>query len=123
MGYLGVDGVPLGFWASKKFFSFIRKQSIKQFLTLFAMSKNTSRPLSMLKFGEEIEYHAIHLDHKNHKVSLNKNAYELFHKINKMNFHTILQSEYGSWMIESNLKRYSNVPLLLLINESTFSYS
>jgi len=105
MGFLGTAGKPLSFKEILKIAQYIRKHGVIQLCNLILLSKD-KKSTTPLKWGDEMEYHLIHFDHKKKKVRLLLHAkdFQDLYNIETENkdlvpkFH--IQDEYGAWMLE-----------------------
>ena len=67
MGLLSV-GTPLDWKDAEKHADYIKKHGILQFINLYKKLKDRSH--DVLKWGDEIEYTLVYLDHKNRSARL-----------------------------------------------------
>jgi len=103
MGLLSV-GTPLNWEATKKEAENIKEHGIKQFINLYAKLKDRHRDI--LKWGDEIEYTLIHLDHENRKARLLLKCSDILPKLqideneNPGSNLNCWRMEYADYMIE-----------------------
>ncbi|KAF6731493.1 Glutamate--cysteine ligase catalytic subunit [Oryzias melastigma] len=103
MGLLS-QGSPLNWEESKKYANHIRKHGIIQFVNIY--NKVKDRQKDVLKWGDEVEYMLMELDHKDEKARLVLNGGEILDTLQDQgeninpNHPTLWRPEYGSYMIE-----------------------
>uniref|UniRef100_A0A3P8VTN5 Glutamate--cysteine ligase n=1 Tax=Cynoglossus semilaevis TaxID=244447 RepID=A0A3P8VTN5_CYNSE len=103
MGLLSL-GSPLNWEESKKYADHIRKHGIIQFLNIY--NKLKDRQKDVLKWGDEVEYMLLEMDHQDQKVRLVLHGEDvvetLQHQGEKINPNhpTLWRPEYASYMIE-----------------------
>lgn len=96
MGFLADVGLTLNFYESKPVIEYIKQHGIIQFLRLLKKFKGTVQNETF--WGDEIEYHLLHLDKTAKTVKLQPNTEYMFNGMQHDIFG--LQPEYGAWMIE-----------------------
>jgi glutamate--cysteine ligase catalytic subunit len=104
MGYLTIAGPPLSFKELQKIKEYIKQHGIIQFINLYRnFSPLTIDSESADTWGDETEHHIIYWNHEEGEVKLLANAGEFQNFFNefKEETNTILQPEYGSWMLEA----------------------
>ena len=102
MGYLDVGEPPLSWSECKKISNKIRRHGAVQLVNLY--NKHKDHVNERLKWGEEMEYHVVHLNHSDKKAKLYTEASEIITALNtaeeitggSLDWH----QEYGAWMIE-----------------------
>ncbi|KAK1170903.1 glutamate--cysteine ligase catalytic subunit-like [Acipenser oxyrinchus oxyrinchus] len=103
MGLL-TQGSLLNWEETKKYADHVRKHGIIQFLNIYNKAKD--RQNDVLKWGDEVEYMLVVMDHNNHKVRLLLNGSDVLHSLQEKgentnpNHPTLWRPEYGSYMIE-----------------------
>ncbi|RXM33121.1 Glutamate--cysteine ligase catalytic subunit [Acipenser ruthenus] len=103
MGLL-TQGSPLNWEETKKYADHVRKHGIIQFLNIY--NKLKDRQKDVLKWGDEVEYMLVAMDHNNHKVRLVLSGGDVLHSLQEKgentnpNHPTLWRPEYGSYMIE-----------------------
>lgn len=103
MGLLSA-GSPLDWPASEPYRNRIKEDGIEQFLHGYHAAKNFRN--HGLKWGDEVEYTLIQMDHTARKATLLLNATDLLHKLqqaendNPSAVPTLWRPEYPRWMIE-----------------------
>ncbi|KAG2467441.1 GSH1 ligase, partial [Polypterus senegalus] len=103
MGLLSL-GSPLSWEETKKHADHVRKHGILQFLNIY--NKVKDRQKDVLKWGDEVEYMLVHVDHKEQKAQVLLSGVEVLdilqdkgEKTNP-NHPTLWRPEYGIYMIE-----------------------
>jgi len=115
MGYLADIGQTLNFTDSLSLIDYIKKHGIIQFLLLYKKFKDTQQ--EEIFWGDEIEYHLLNLDSTTKTPRLQTNTEEFFSNCTSEKFN--LQTEFGSWMIETvpnDPYKYDGNPLPVLEN-------
>ncbi|XP_037787942.1 glutamate--cysteine ligase catalytic subunit-like [Penaeus monodon] len=103
MGLLS-EGTPLSWPETKKHADHVREHGIKQFINQFHQLKG--RQGDCLKWGDEIEYMIIKLDHKNRKARLSLRGSELLEVLreaeetNPKEVRSLWRPEYAEYMVE-----------------------
>ncbi|XP_041108065.1 glutamate--cysteine ligase catalytic subunit-like isoform X2 [Polyodon spathula] len=103
MGLL-TQGSPLNWEETKNYADHVRKHGIIQFLNIYNKAKD--RKNDVLKWGDEVEYMLIAMDHSNQKVRLLLSGSDVLHTLQEKgentnpNHPTLWRHEYGSYMIE-----------------------
>ncbi|RXM33120.1 Glutamate--cysteine ligase catalytic subunit [Acipenser ruthenus] len=103
MGLL-TQGSPLNWEETKNYADHVRKHGIIQFLNIYNKAKD--RQNDDLKWGDEVEYMLVAMDHNNHKVRLVLSGGDVLHSLQEKgentnpNHPTLWRPEYGSYMIE-----------------------
>ena len=103
MGYLTIAGLPLSFEDLQKVKDYIKQHGITQFINLY---KNFSSLIidseSSDTWGDETEHLVIHWNYEEGQAKLLVNAgdFKDFFNEFKAETGTILQPEYGGWMLE-----------------------
>ena len=103
MGLLS-DGTPLPWSETQKYAAHVREHGIEQFLAIY--SKLHSRTGDVLKWGDEVEYMILKVDHVNKRVKLSLRAADILEQLNKIeqndpqNVRCLWRPEYGAYMIE-----------------------
>src|SRR3989304_8961741 len=96
MGYL-IEGNTLEWPKSLKYLRIIKILGIKQFMKIYEnLDKNKK---CNFKYGDEIEYSVLKLDHKNKTVNLSLIADKLINELSK-NENFIWHPEYANYMVE-----------------------
>lgn len=103
MGLLS-DGEPLSWADTHKYADHVRRHGIHQFVALYERLK--SRHGDVLKWGDEVEYNVLHVDHDKKEVRVSLRAQELLTELqkpelaNQANLESLWRPEYASYMIE-----------------------
>ncbi|XP_033859109.1 glutamate--cysteine ligase catalytic subunit-like [Acipenser ruthenus] len=103
MGLL-TQGSPLNWEETKKYADHVRKHGIIQFLNIY--NKLKDRQKDVLKWGDEVEYMLVAMDHNYQKVRLVLSGGDVLHTLQEKgenanpNHPTLWRPEYGSYMIE-----------------------
>ncbi|KAK3886936.1 hypothetical protein Pcinc_008945 [Petrolisthes cinctipes] len=103
MGLL-TDGTPLDWPQTKKYADHVRQHGIEQFINQYHQLKG--RQGDCLKWGDEIEYMIIKLDHKNRKARLSLRGSELLEVLreaeetNPKEVRSLWRPEYAEYMVE-----------------------
>ena len=96
MGFLADVGQTLNFYESKPFLEYIKQHGIVQFILLLKKFKDDKK--DKVFWGDEIEFHLLHIDPITKLPKLQPNTEYLFHSPPQQNFS--LQVEFGAWMVE-----------------------
>ncbi|XP_042213993.1 glutamate--cysteine ligase catalytic subunit-like isoform X1 [Homarus americanus] len=103
MGLLS-EGTPLSWPQTKQYSDHVREHGIKQFINQYHQLKG--RQGDCLKWGDEIEYMIIKLDHKNRKARLSLRGSELLEVLreaeetNPKEVRSLWRPEYAEYMVE-----------------------
>lgn len=103
MGLL-TEGTPLSWPETKKYADHVREHGIQQFINQYHQLRE--RQGDCLKWGDEIEYMIIKLDHKNRKARLSLRGSELLEVLreaeetNPKEVRSLWRPEYGEYMVE-----------------------
>jgi len=103
MGLL-TEGTPLTWPQTKQHADHVRQHGIKQFLSQYQQLR--TRHGDCLKWGDEIEYMIIKLDHKNRKARLSLRGSELLEVLqeaeaaNPSSVRSLWRPEYAEYMVE-----------------------
>ncbi|XP_072029368.1 glutamate--cysteine ligase catalytic subunit-like [Amphiura filiformis] len=103
MGLLS-EGSPLEWEETKKYAEHVREHGIQQFINLY--HKLRDRPCDMLKFGDEVEYTLIKLDHEAKTARVLLKAAEVLPVLQEIentrpqDTKTLWRPEYAAYMVE-----------------------
>ncbi|XKL66481.1 hypothetical protein PGB90_009901 [Kerria lacca] len=103
MGLL-TEGSPLSWEQTKEHADHVREHGIIQFINLFHRLKDKTGDI--LKFGDEVEYVILKVDHKNKIARLSLRGGEILKKLNAKeqenpeNVNSLWRPEYAAYMIE-----------------------
>ncbi|XP_069956641.1 glutamate--cysteine ligase [Cherax quadricarinatus] len=103
MGLL-TEGTPLSWPQTKEYADHVREHGIKQFVNQYHQLKG--RQGDCLKWGDEIEYMIIKLDHKNRRARLSLRGSELLEVLreaeetNPREVRSLWRPEYAEYMVE-----------------------
>ncbi|KAH0549541.1 glutamate--cysteine ligase catalytic subunit-like [Cotesia glomerata] len=103
MGLL-TEGHPISWEETKKLSKHVRKHGIIQFINLY--KKLRDREGDVLKWGDEVEYMLVKLNHEKKTAKLSLRSYELMLKLNEKEqadpsaVKCLWRPEFGAYMIE-----------------------